>query len=139
MPRTNFRSPTQGGSTQDLALICRVVSEEKVFEKYERTDNGRRTMGIHCSKDLKERRTIFPCIAVLNTPMFNLHLKAIQNDLECPPLLHHLNYASKSLTTRNLIQEMSCQRPKAILVKNKFCQKLEIFRNKPKHGRCTLV
>ena len=29
---------------------------------------------------------------------------------ECPLLLHHLN-ASKSLTTRNLIQKMSCPSP----------------------------
>ena len=62
---------------------------------------------IHCSKDLKERRTIFPYIAALNTPKFKPHLKAIQNDPKCPLLLHHLTNASKVLTTRNFIQEMS--------------------------------
>ena len=39
---------------------------------------------IPCSKDLKERHTFFPFIAVLITPKFNSHLKAIQNDPECP-------------------------------------------------------
>ena len=34
---------------------------------------------------------IFPYIAVLNTPKFNPHLKAIHNDPEYPLLLHNLN------------------------------------------------
>ena len=55
--------------------------------------------------------------------MMLLHLHANQNAddddddddhtifPECPLLLHHLNNASKSLTTRNLIQKMSCPSP----------------------------
>ena len=66
-------------------------------------------MYIHCSTDLKEHRTIFSYIAVLNTPKFTL--KTINNDPECPLLLYNLNNASKSLTSRNLIQEMSCPSP----------------------------
>ena len=63
------------------------------------------TIYIHCSKDLKEHRTIFSYIEVLNTPSLLLHLKAINNDPECPLLLHHLINSSKSLNTRNLIQK----------------------------------
>ena len=48
---------------------------------------------------------------MLNTSMFKPHLLAVLNDQECPLLLHHLNNASMSLTTRNLIHEMSCQSP----------------------------
>ena len=36
MPRTKYRSPTQGGSTLNLALIGPAVSEEKIFEHCER-------------------------------------------------------------------------------------------------------
>ena len=39
MLRTNFRSPTKGGSTLNLALIDQTVSEEKMFENVD----GRRT------------------------------------------------------------------------------------------------
>ena len=63
------------------------------------------TIYIHCSKDLKEHRTSFSYIAVLNTPSLLPHSKAINYDPECPLPLHHLNNSSKSLTTRNLIQK----------------------------------
>ena len=41
MPRTNFRSPTQG-SKQNLTLIGQAVSEEKMFEIVDgrTTDHG---------------------------------------------------------------------------------------------------
>ena len=46
-PRTNFRSPTHRGTTQNLALINQVVSDEKILEECERTTtDGRRCMGI---------------------------------------------------------------------------------------------
>ena len=66
-------------------------------------------------KRFKGTPNYFPYIAVLNTRKFSPHIKAIQNDPECPLLLHHLNNASKSLTTRILIPRMSCPRPEAIL------------------------
>ena len=47
MPQTNFRFPTQGGSTLNLALIGPAVSEKKMFEHCERrTKDGRMGMGI---------------------------------------------------------------------------------------------
>ena len=43
---TNFGSPSQGGSTQNLALIGQAVSEKKVFENSGRaTTDGRRLDG----------------------------------------------------------------------------------------------
>ena len=35
---------------------------------------------IHCSKELKEHLTVFPYIAVLNTPKFNPNFKAVNNN-----------------------------------------------------------
>ena len=63
---------------------------------------------------------MFLYIAVLNTPKFNPHSKAIHNDPECPLFLYHLKNASKSLTSRTLIQELSYTSPW-----NTFC----IFEN----------
>ena len=50
MPRTNLRSPTQGGSTKNLALIGQTVLEKQMFEiVYDddgRTPDRRRTISI---------------------------------------------------------------------------------------------
>ena len=56
-----------------------------------------------------QRNTIlfFSIYHSVKHPKFKPHLKTIQNNPEYLLLLHHLNNASKSLTTRNLIQEMS--------------------------------
>ena len=43
--------------------------------------------------------------------MLNPHLNAINNNPECPLHLHHLDNVSKSLTTGNLIKEMSFPSP----------------------------
>ena len=37
----NFRPPSQGGSTKNLALIGQVVSEEKIYENGGWTTDGR--------------------------------------------------------------------------------------------------
>ena len=59
MPRTNFSSLYRQRHPTNMALIGQTFSEEKIFEKSERTD-VRRTKGIlyaHGSGDLK--RDIF--------------------------------------------------------------------------------
>ena len=66
---------------------------------------------LHCSKELKEHLTVFPYISKLNTPKFNSQFKSNEQQLKCSLLLHHLNNASKSLTTRNFIQKKSCPSP----------------------------
>ena len=73
----------------------------------------RKRKKIHCSKDSKEHCTVFPYIAVLNTPKFtpSPNLKAVHNDPECLLLFYHLNNASKSQNLRNLMQELSCPSP----------------------------
>ena len=61
---------------------------------------------------------------MLNTPKFDPHLKAIQNDPEHLLLLDHLNNASKSLTKSNLIHKHVL--PKTI---GHFCKKISFSRN----------
>ena len=53
----------------------------------------------------------FPKYPSVKHPKFKLHLKASHTDQECPLLLCHFNSALKSLTTSNLIQEISYQSP----------------------------
>ena len=63
----------------------------------------------HCSEYLKEHLILFSKQKSVEHSKFDTHLKANHKDPECPVLLHHLNSASKSLTMRHLIHEMSCQ------------------------------
>ena len=82
-------------------------------------------------KRIKGTPFYFPYIAVLTAQSLIPHFKATQNDSECLLLLHHLKITLKSLTTRNLIQEMSCPRPKQFYVKILLFRKRIIFQNKP--------
>ena len=77
------------------------------IQTYKQTEKTRTTL----PKIFKGTSFFYLYNAMLDTIMFNPHLKAILNGQECPLLLHHLNNASKALATRNSIQEMSCQSP----------------------------